>query len=478
MATIMSMIAKPLRNALFDWHDWECITCCDHQEVGKPWLTKEDATVCDDCVSGLFIQATQHDIHYPARWGPDELDPEDFRGMLGNRIIDNYKRAGRSIAARQMLQAPVLVEGQKLGEDYQLCPKCKTAVCLEDGCNHIVCRCGSNFCFICGKEALDDGTGHWAPGKCPRYNTVGSGHEQYDEEDDDEDDFSDGEEILFLPAVRVTPELVHNGPGGGGEEENNGALEDGSIDNEAADDGRIDRNQFERLLDASYDFNVAMQTAPSPITDLLSAFLTSPLPYNTPDVREVILNAMNRFHPEYHDQELWAIDQPRRSDLHQEFLNHVVANPDRRLNGLQHYIFYEDGLELLRRPVAGFFSMYSLSQRLAACTWLSDRITGPAEEDPQKYFAWLDTLRGDEDGMIDARLNMHLYDKVFVVGDFAVFFHCMHSGILVEVRAEPSAEHPGRLEGDLASLCALLVDPQGFVAPERWPGLHRGMRED
>lgn len=477
----MSLIAKPLRNALFDWHDWECITCCDRQEVGKPWLTKEDAAVCVDCVSGLFIQATQHDIHYPARWGPDELDPEDFRAMLGNRIVDNYKRAGRSIAERQRVLEPALVEGLKRGEDYQLCPNCKTAVCLEDGCNHIVCRCGMNFCFICGKEALDDGSGHWAPGLCPRYNTIGSGREQYDEDDDDEDDISDGEEILFVPAVRATPELVHtNGPPDGeGGRGNNGAMEDGSMNDGAVDDDRIDSHQFERLLDASYDFNVAMQTAPAPIPGLLSAFLTSPILYNTPEVRQSVLNAMNNFHPEYHDAELWAIDQPRRSPLHQDFLNHIVSNPNRRLNnGLQRYVVFEDGIELLRRPVAGFFSMYSLSQRLAACTWLSDRITGPVEEDEQKYFAWLDTLRGDEEGMIDHGLNTHLYDRVFVVRDFAVLFHCLHSGILVEVRAEPSAEHPGRSEGDLASLCALLVDPEGFVAPERWPGLHWGGREN
>lgn len=70
-------------------------------------------------------------------------------------------------------------KGLKRGKDYQICPseKCERRIQLSDGCNHIVCMCGMQLCFICGQPATgvedhwaraDDGTG------CPRYNQPGS----------------------------------------------------------------------------------------------------------------------------------------------------------------------------------------------------------------------------------------------------------------------------------------------------------------
>jgi hypothetical protein len=71
-------------------------------------------------------------------------------------------------------------EGLKRGGDFQLCPfqNCERKIELSDGCNHIRCTCGMQFCFICGQPALA-GSGHWSktdgpePG-CPRYNQPGA----------------------------------------------------------------------------------------------------------------------------------------------------------------------------------------------------------------------------------------------------------------------------------------------------------------
>lgn len=55
--------------------------------------------------------------------------------------------------------------------------------------NHVECRCGQNFCYICGKEAFDRlGSNHWAAGGCPRYHSAGSANAIYDPDDDDEED--------------------------------------------------------------------------------------------------------------------------------------------------------------------------------------------------------------------------------------------------------------------------------------------------
>eukprot|EP01018_Ginkgo_biloba_P006066 Gb_29625 [translate_table: standard] len=54
----------------------------------------------------------------------------------------------------------------KLAEDskWQRCEKCKRMIELEYGCNHMTCRCGHEFCYVCGVG--------WVSGRpkcsCPR----------------------------------------------------------------------------------------------------------------------------------------------------------------------------------------------------------------------------------------------------------------------------------------------------------------------
>jgi len=38
----------------------------------------------------------------------------------------------------------------KLG--FRKCPKCPATVERVQGCNHITCRCGTHFCYLCGKD--------------------------------------------------------------------------------------------------------------------------------------------------------------------------------------------------------------------------------------------------------------------------------------------------------------------------------------
>ena len=36
------------------------------------------------------------------------------------------------------------------------CPTCEAAVIKSHGCNHMTCRCGTHFCFLCGAYLLAD----------------------------------------------------------------------------------------------------------------------------------------------------------------------------------------------------------------------------------------------------------------------------------------------------------------------------------
>jgi ariadne-1 len=63
------------------------------------------------------------------------------------------------------------------------CPKCKTPVERVTACNHMSCKCGARFCFVCKK--LDSGCSSYA---CQSYKTV----EDYEKSQGNKKDFAPG----------------------------------------------------------------------------------------------------------------------------------------------------------------------------------------------------------------------------------------------------------------------------------------------
>jgi hypothetical protein len=45
-----------------------------------------------------------------------------------------------------------------LQEGWQVCGNCSSLVELEQGCNHMTCRCGYEFCYVCAR--------HWKQCEC------------------------------------------------------------------------------------------------------------------------------------------------------------------------------------------------------------------------------------------------------------------------------------------------------------------------
>lgn len=105
----------------------------------------------------------------------------------GERIEDpNTARDHKCIPLSAADAEHEAFDGLKRGRDYQICPseKCGRRVELSSGCNHIVCYCKQQFCFLCGEpagtnshhwEQRDDGTT-----ACPRYNQPGSANAMFD----------------------------------------------------------------------------------------------------------------------------------------------------------------------------------------------------------------------------------------------------------------------------------------------------------
>lgn len=198
---------------LEDHHDWECSTCAEdfHTSTSPPWYTDDKILVCSECIRSRFEAAVNSGVDWPARRGGIALDVEHYRHILDDELYNAYIAKAQEKAQEPKPSAHEIPEGLTLGVDIQRCPGCKKLIGLIDGCNHIVCElCMKNFCFICGEEALDDGSNHWAPGGCPRYGLRDSARAIYDNVVDDQETSGEEEEEEeeVLPPWLIVGEMV------------------------------------------------------------------------------------------------------------------------------------------------------------------------------------------------------------------------------------------------------------------------------
>lgn len=56
----------------------------------------------------------------------------------------------------------------------RVCNSCKKPFVKEYGCNHMVCDCGNNQCFVCSENINPRGDGHFGdlPGTCPQFDNT------------------------------------------------------------------------------------------------------------------------------------------------------------------------------------------------------------------------------------------------------------------------------------------------------------------
>ncbi|CAL9247571.1 unnamed protein product, partial [Arabidopsis halleri] len=65
--------------------------------------------------------------------------------------------SGLSCAEYKKLHPDPLVDDLKLkslanDQNWRQCVKCRHLIELNQGCNHMICRCGYQFCYKCGVE--------------------------------------------------------------------------------------------------------------------------------------------------------------------------------------------------------------------------------------------------------------------------------------------------------------------------------------
>lgn len=408
---------------LEDHHDWECSTCAEdfHTSTSPPWYTDDKFLVCSQCIRSRFQAAVDSGVDWPARWGGIALDVEHYRNILDDELYNAYIAKAQDKAQEPKPSAHEIPEGLTLGVDIQRCPGCKKLIGLIDGCNHIVCElCMKNFCFICGEEALDDGSNHWAPGGCPRYGLRDSARAIYDNVVDDQEEEEEEEEVL-------PPWLIVGGDGA--------AIPTLGITN----------------------FNMAMQTSTPETQNVLRRFVDRSRPVLAEEDFRIALRAMGTNHPlsgiPDHD---WysALFVASRRAQHRRFLIILLIIafesedlPDQLPPPEKSYYARVPPLSIiLNHPLARTFDMGTAESRRQAYRWIATQVTEasvPAEDPPRQGNSALLTniLGADADAMIIAE-TLDEFDR----------FHAHRltdDSVLLHVRGGEPSEDLANYFGDM-----------------------------
>ncbi|KAI0482196.1 hypothetical protein GGR56DRAFT_618964 [Xylariaceae sp. FL0804] len=203
-----------------------CVVCLDDElPSAKAAKLKCGHRMCRDCLKRSFKLSVKEPQHMPPKCCTsdciplkhvDHLFKSEFKKLWNkkfaefstrNRIYCPGKRCGEWIKPAQIYRHQ---NGRKIGkcgscnirvccdcnkewhnsrrcpidketkqilkqakeEGWQRCFNCRAMVELKEGCNHMTCRCGSEFCMICGVK--------WKSCDCPWFNFDAVGRDRLD----------------------------------------------------------------------------------------------------------------------------------------------------------------------------------------------------------------------------------------------------------------------------------------------------------
>jgi hypothetical protein len=331
----------------------------------------------------VFKDAILHDVSWPARWGSEILDVVDFREALTIEDITAYKEMEKLIQGRHAIVRPDIPQ-QVRGADYQLCPWCTIALCPENHSNHLICKCGASFCFICGKAAFDrpGGFNHWGHGGCPRYGKVGSGHERF------RDGQYDNSEPHLVPLGRVYGIYLYANRddehyGKAYKDDTELCWETFNHKHDVFDRHGEKQPPFEvRRAIACYMFNTAMQEAAK--TPHKGVTLKRLLDRNTGPITSAQRHDVSRALIPFNIRDrrnIWFAEE-----LADDLISFRAGN-ELSIHSQGHYPFVllskPHLLGLLYLPIGGIFRMALEEHRMNALEWLSNTIaTYNTNDDP------------------------------------------------------------------------------------------------
>jgi hypothetical protein len=348
---------------------WECCTCAEeYNDISdlawtekKPYTTRKTVEngelVCSKCIKAEFTKAlgTVFDHNFPARWGGEELNINDFESLFFREHDFRKRYEARRVESERVKNLDdktledMVPEGLVRDVDFQRCAVCKIAIGLRDGCNHMTCtKCGHKFCYICGESAKED-SGHWAPGSCPRWGQPGQQNAIFDAAvfDDDEEDFAFEGDMAF----------------------------------------------------DVWAWNILMQTTDAEMRALMQRLLMPQRHVEMPTAaeRRSIINAMFRYQPEHGVTEReWQGVVVQNRGVPRLFIEVELNSLPGWINAVPSEFPTNQGV--LSHPVGGVFNMVDPASKREAYAWTHrrQRVWHPDEAQHPENFAIFDIGPGDD----------------------------------------------------------------------------------
>ncbi|GIZ48315.1 hypothetical protein CKM354_001138200 [Cercospora kikuchii] len=174
-----------------------CTACGDTLEPKKMLHLNCRCAYCSTCLTHLFTRALTDETLYPPSCHLLPIDFAKARSFLPHTLLRTYRHKATELNTKNKIYcsnvakcnafiAPHSIHNgqafcQKCGQatcvkckekehfgpcdetkgllavmqmagqkKWKACPECKRLVEKADGCNHVVCRCGTDFCYACG----------------------------------------------------------------------------------------------------------------------------------------------------------------------------------------------------------------------------------------------------------------------------------------------------------------------------------------
>lgn len=123
---------------------------------------------CMKCWTETAINDVQHQIRCPAAGCKYCLWDQDIRELVSEEVFDRHQEHKNADYLRNLKDA---MKGDVrltswMKSHCRPCPDCHVIVSRSEGCDHMMCVCGSRFCYACGCKKCCCGKKHrdiWNP---------------------------------------------------------------------------------------------------------------------------------------------------------------------------------------------------------------------------------------------------------------------------------------------------------------------------